>query len=128
MADPNAPVARIVVPVEGSSSELVVQEWAVELARQLHTELRALHVSVGGAKAAGDIFRYANDLCKRRQVPISTKILEGPDAVSELVQELGPNDLVVVGTRQLGTEYHLGSVTEGLIRYAPCPVQVIRLR
>jgi nucleotide-binding universal stress UspA family protein len=120
-------VSQVVVPVEGSSQELVVQDWAAQFAGSIGVPLRAVHISTDARKVPGDIFRYVQDLCKRRKIPFSSKILNGSNVAQELVEELEGTDIVVIGTRLLGTEYHMGSVAEALVRAAPCPVQVMRL-
>lgn len=127
MAEAVQSISTVVVPIEGSSQEMVAQEWAVQMAAAVGAQLTAVHVATSPKKAPGDIFDYVTRLCKRHDVRLETKHLNGADVAEELVEELTATDLVVIGTRLLGTEYHMGSVTEGLIRRAPCPVQVIRL-
>lgn len=127
MAQAVQAISNVVVPVQGSSQEMVAQEWAVQMAAAVGAKLTAVHVATGAKEAPGDIFDYVTRLAKRHDVRLEVKHLNGSDVADELVEELTATDLAVIGTRRLGTEYHMGSVTEALIRRAPCPVQVIRL-
>lgn len=123
----DAPYKEILVPIEGSTQEYVVQEHAVELAASLGVPLKAVHVE---SQVGADFnrFQYIEELCWRRKVPFEKRVLRSEDVVGELVDEASPGTLIVVGTRLLGSEYHLGSVTEGLVHRAPCPVEVVRLQ
>jgi len=59
-------------------------------------------------------------------VPIATEVLEGNAAV-QLAEAARDADLLVVGSRGHGQVHHavLGSVSEGCIRHAICPVVVL---
>lgn len=123
---------RIVVPVQGTDAELVAQVWAVQLAADMRIPLLAVHV---GDEADGEAneregrerFGYLAKECSEWDVPFELRILRGGRVADEIVEELRPRDLVVIGTRRLAHEYHLGSVAHELIRRAPCPVQVVRI-
>lgn len=117
----------VLVPIEGSSQELIVQEQAVNLAANLGVPLKAIHVSTEYEPLPRRFFSYVEGLAHRRQVPFEKRVIRGDDVVREILEEVTLSDIIVVGTRFLGSEYHLGSVTEALIHRAPCPVQVIRL-
>lgn len=119
-------VDRVVVPIEGGSEELIVHQWAVGMADALGARLHAVHISTDGLDPPEDVFSYINRLADEHKVEVDTAIVNAKTVVDELVQELGPTDLVVIGTRILGTVAE-GSVTEDLIQRAPCPVQVIRI-
>lgn len=117
---------RIVVPVQGTDREFVAQQWAVELAAALGVPLYAVHVVAGDADAK-EVFSFLRGACDKWGVAFEGTILQGTDVVHQLVEELGPRDLVVIGTRQLASHYHVGSVAAELVRTAPCPVQIVRL-
>jgi nucleotide-binding universal stress UspA family protein len=125
--DAVSPVARIVVPVQGSDREYQAQTWGVQLAASLGCPLRAVHVA--SALGADDriVFRFLRKQAREWGVPLETTVISSGDPAEEVLAELRANDLVVIGTRQLGGRYHLGSLAEQLIRRAPCPVQVLRL-
>lgn len=121
------PIGAVIVPFEGSSQELLVQEHAVMLAQALGAPLKAIHVAQGADELPAGAFSYLQRLCWKRHVTFEKHVFHGTDIVGEIATEAQPNDLIVLGTRILGSAYHLGSVAEGLIHRAPCPVQVIRL-
>lgn len=119
-------VDRIVIPVEGSDHEFFAQQWAVEMARELRVHVQAVHVNPIGS-THGDVFGYLKQEADRWHVPLVTLQLEGDDVVEELLPELGPRDLVVIGTRHMASDFHLGSVAASLVKRAPCPVQILRI-
>jgi nucleotide-binding universal stress UspA family protein len=59
-------------------------------------------------------------------VPIATEVLEG-DPAQKLAEAARDADLLVVGSRGHGHLRHavLGSVSEGCVRHATCPVVVL---
>lgn len=121
------PVETIVVGVEGSTQELVVHQHAIELAAGLGVPVRLVHVESGPKDPPDDVTHYARRLARERHVALDYVIVHARDVVAGLVDEAGPSDLIVTGTRLAGTEYHDESITERLIRDAPCPVHVVRL-
>lgn len=125
---PAAPklVDRVLVPIEGGSEELLVQQWAVGMADALGAQLHAVHVSTDGLEPPKDVFSYLSRLAEEHAVSVETTVVNAKTVVDELVEELSANDLVVIGTRVLGSGPEV-SVTEELIQRAPCPVQVIRI-
>ncbi|MBI2077741.1 MAG: universal stress protein [Euryarchaeota archaeon] len=120
-------ITEVLLPIEGGSEELIAQDQAVEVAANLEVPLRILHVSTEDDEVPGDVFDHVQDLCRRRHVDATVQTLRGPDVVQEIVDEARPSDVIVIGTRRLGSRYHLGSITEGLVHRAPCPVHVVRL-
>ncbi len=122
------PAERIVVPVEGTDREYEAQQWAVEFAAALGTPVYALHVASGDEDAGReDHFSFIEKLAEKWEVELEAVTISSNDVVTELVEELQPRDLVVIGTRQLSGQYHVGSVAGALVRQAPCPVQIVRL-
>lgn len=117
----------VLIPIEGSAQELFVQEQAVALAANLQVPLKAVHVSTQYEEIPKDLFRYVERLASKRHVKLEKRVIGGSDVAREIIDEAQPSDVIVIGTRLLGTEYHLGSLTETLIHRAPCPVQVIRI-
>lgn len=122
------PAERIVIPVEGTDREYEAQQWAVELAAALGTPVYALHVSAGDEDIERqDHFSFLEKLSEKWDVELEAVSISSNDVVTELVEELQPRDLVVIGTRKLSGQYHVGSVAGALVRKAPCPVQIVRL-
>lgn len=124
---PVPPVARAVVPVGGSDREFLAQETALRMASFLEAPILALHVQEVGEVLDDAMFAYLVATGRGWNVPIDVRIVRGLDAAEEILDELGPQDLVVIGTQRLGGKYHLHSVAEALVRQAPCSVQVVRL-
>jgi len=121
------PADQIVVPVQGTDREFLAQQWAVEMAAALGLPVRGIHISDGTSAASNDVFRYLSTQCRKHSVPFTQAVLHATDVVDELVNELGPRDLVVLGTRKLAHHFHVGSVAAALVEKAPCPVQIVRL-
>lgn len=122
------PAERIVVPVEGTDREYEAQQWAVELAAALGTPVYALHVASGNEDTdRQDHFSFIEKLADKWDVELDVVTISSNDVVTEVVEELQPRDLVVIGTRKLSGQYHVGSVAGALVRQAPCPVQIVRL-
>jgi nucleotide-binding universal stress UspA family protein len=121
---------RLVVPVQGTDREFEVQQWATELAASLDVPVHALHVSSGQEEEIhGDHFSFIEKLCEKWGVELTKRIAGRDDVAQEILDELAPRDLVVIGTRRManGGDYHVGSVTAELVRHSPCPVQIVRL-
>ncbi len=121
-----SPIRRIVVPVEGADREFIVQEHAVTLAAALGVPVHALHIR-SALDVAPDVFAWIEKEADQWGVDLESRSLDGDDAAAEILLELEPLDLVVIGSSRIGSKFKLGSVAEQLIRHAPCPVQVVRL-
>lgn len=130
------PADRMVVPTQGTDREFLAQQWAIELAAALGLDVHGVHVvdtDRNGQEDATDeeieaeVFAYLRKLADKYGVKVTTGLMHGGDVVDLLVDELGPRDICVIGTRKLSHKYHVGSVTAELIERAECPVQVVRL-
>ncbi len=124
------PVDRLVIPVQGTDREYDAQQWAAGLAGSLSVPIHALHVSQGDEEEVHtDHFDFLERVCEKWDVDLETRVASRNDVVAEILDELGPRDLVVIGTRRLSTsnDYHVGSVAGALVQNAPCPVQIVRL-
>lgn len=124
------PVDRLVVPVEGTDREFDAQQWAAGIAAALGVPIHALHVTAGDeTDQHTDHFDFLERVCGKWDVELDTRVAGRNDVVAEILDELGPRDLVVLGTRRLGSknDYHVGSVAAELVQNAPCPVQIVRL-
>lgn len=121
---------RIVVPVEGTDREFEAQQWATELAASLEVPLHALHVTSGREEELHeDHFSFIEKLCEKWNVDLTKRVASRDDVTQEILDELAPRDLVVIGTRRMANDgdYHVSSVTAELVRNSPCPVQIVRL-
>ncbi len=121
-----SPIGRIIVPVEGSDREFIVQEHAVTLAAALGIPVHAVHVR-SALDPRQDLFAWIEKEADQWSVDLECRSVDGEDAAEEILQELKPLDLVIIGSSRAGSKYRLGSVADALIRRAPCPVQVVRL-
>ncbi len=121
------PIRRIVVPVEGSDREYLVQEHAVLMAAALGVGIHAVHVRSGSEDRDDDMFAWLNKEAAQFDVDVDTAILDGEDPAEVLIEELAPLDLAIIGSARISGRFHISSVAERLVHDAPCPVQIIRL-
>jgi nucleotide-binding universal stress UspA family protein len=138
--------ARILAATDGSEDAALAVRAATDLSVRAGSELHVVHAwrepsflgyfSVGEAENS-DIRKEAERLLERQAeqaqaaggTVAGSHLREGRPAeeVAALAGELGVG-LVVVGSRGLGPVKRLvvGSVSEGLVDLAPCPVLVVR--
>jgi nucleotide-binding universal stress UspA family protein/quercetin dioxygenase-like cupin family protein len=145
----------VVVGVDGSAGSNQALRWAVAEAHVRKTQLQAIHAlkldylveaaddssEAERTEHAGhlsEIQRAAQDLLERAideiakdadGVEIERKVVEG-DAAYVLVNAVGRDDLLVVGSRGHGgfTGLLLGSVSQQCAHHAPCPVVIVHAR
>ena len=141
-------VKRILVPTDGSRRALEAARYAAELARSLGADITLLHVVemvlppeayldgidrdrlrsefIEGGKA---ILALTRGPVAEAGVPVDVELREGHpgDAIVEMAAQ-GRYDLIVMGSRGLGLAQKLllGSVSEHVVRNAPCPVLIVR--
>jgi nucleotide-binding universal stress UspA family protein len=139
---------RILVPVDFSECSRKALEYAIPLARQFHSTLllvyvMPVHYVVGSEFGPVDVPLPEAELrqnCERElqrladrnvqgAVPVEIRVGRG-QPVHELVRLArdGQVDLILLSTHGHTGLKHvlLGSVTENVVRYAPCPVLVVR--
>jgi nucleotide-binding universal stress UspA family protein len=139
---------RIVVGVDGSPSSKAALAWAVEQARRTGASVEAViawhyPVMVGGMPFApigviesADFGAFATKVLSDAiaattepdgPVKVSSVVCEG-NATQVLLDAAKGADLLVVGSRGHGgfTEALLGSVSQGCVHHARCPVVIIR--
>ena len=139
---------RILCPTDFSDASAHATEHAVAIARWYGARITMLHVYPtvrrpptlpvpdGGAahgptaadlEALGD--QTAAAVAANAGVTVQVSVAAG-DPVSAIVEQAGtmPADLIVMGTHGAGGFQHLilGSVTEKVLRKAPCPVLTVR--
>jgi nucleotide-binding universal stress UspA family protein len=142
---------RILVPVDGSAASGRGLGEAIELARQLGSELLLIHIVDDWPAAAGDIaavnleagarrlreagaavLREAQTRAQTAGVPVKTALIEelGASVGACIVQRARdwPADLIVCGTHgRRGLErLIMGSDAESVVRHAPVPVLLVR--
>ncbi len=142
---------RILTPIDGSPCSDAALVMALQLAKELHAELRVIHVLdtaflyvyPGSTADLGPLAREwrqagqkvldrAAGMARDAGVAPSAEVIDSrggriADVVMEEVKRWSP-DLIVMGTHGLRGLAHLliGSVAEGVIRRALVPVLLIR--
>lgn len=136
---------KILVPLDGSESSFRALNEAVELAKITEGEITLIHVySIGSSlvvsqtqeyfynlalKKGEEILENGKKLAKAQGLKVKTLLIEG-DAIEQIVNTAhgGYFELIVMGARGLSKvkELIVGSVSQGVIKNAPCPVLVTR--
>jgi len=125
---------RLLVPLDLASFSSHVFDVAVSLARRSGGGLEAFHV-VAPEQALLQSRAHQLEALQRcvepaqtQGIPVDTAVAEG-DVAETIVAEAGNwrADLVVIGARAYRTTsgWHLGSVTQRVIRESPCPVLAV---
>jgi nucleotide-binding universal stress UspA family protein len=140
---------NILVPYDGSISSLRAFNKAIELAKQHNSHIKVVSCldigNLGGwyidkrinkdimrkaKKIAGDMFSKLESIAKKNTVPIEFKIIESNNTVKSITALTRSKhiDLVIMGSSGRGNfdKILLGSVSNGVIQKAKCPVLIIR--
>ncbi|MDD5506803.1 MAG: universal stress protein [Bacteroidales bacterium] len=142
----------ILVPVDFSDLAVDVIQMATNLATAFNSTIRLVHVVarqypyyVGlemGSEVLQDIQtedldKVENDLkamelfIKQKDIEVTSGLLEGKK-VNAIIEESNriEADLIVIGSETLGlfSRTFLGSVSEGVLRKASCPVLIVQER
>jgi nucleotide-binding universal stress UspA family protein len=140
-------IKNILVPVDFSDCSKKALQYALPLAQQRGSTLTLLHVVPTAPYATGEqgvvdysVKTFLQTSSERElahlvehevhgSVPADTTVRAGTPAIEivELAKSL-PADLIVISTHGHSGLKHvfLGSVTEQVVRHAPCPVLVVR--
>lgn len=126
-------IKRILVPCDFSAFSARALERAAAIARWYEARLTVLHVVPLAQDlpprevAAAELARFVEP-ARDAGVPIETAVAEG-DPVREILGRASESraDLLVIGTHGRGgfERWVLGSVTEKVLRKAPCPVLTV---
>ena len=129
---------RILVAVDESEQAQWALEAALNIARVLKAEITLVHVAKDSLnQVQPDENEKSQRLLENLQARIPRSIKTGIDSrsgnvVAEIVDAAEENKagLIVMGThgRGLLPQLLLGSTTEGVARWAPCPVLTVRQR
>lgn len=135
---------RVLVAVDGSAPSEKALEYALEDAKRLDSHLTMLRVVISlphgekypkealkeEIKNAEEYLEELKDKAEGEKVKANTKVLIGSNAAAEIVRFAKEEDYneIVVGSRgKTGLEtISLGSVSESVVKRAPCPVLVVR--
>jgi nucleotide-binding universal stress UspA family protein len=136
---------KILVPIDGSDHSVRAMQEAMRIAKLVEGKITLMHVfSIGTSFIKTSTQNYYYDLVRKKGrriltdgmkkaetegCKVETLLVEG-DAVEKIVKTARECDfdLIVMGARGLSKikGLLLGSVSEGVIRNAPCPVLVTR--
>ena len=136
---------KILIPTDGSENTKAAITQGLELARVMGGEVTALYVVDQASfvnfpmdatvvsiyslleKEGNDAVDYVVKEGEKLGVKVNPKVVEGSPA-KMIVDEAEDHDLVVMGTlgRTGISKLLLGSVAERVVRFAPCPVLVVR--
>lgn len=142
------PFQKILVPVDGSSTSTKALDYALQLARDNHSQVRAMHaidelgylsgyeysgeLVASARKNASELLQKAVMAAQAQGVALDTHLIDQPgQRLGQTVADEAANwgaDLVVVGThgrRGVGRVL-LGSGAEQIVRMAPVAVLTVR--
>jgi universal stress protein A len=126
---------RIMVPIDFSSCSKKALQYAISLAQDYHATVDLIHF-VEGKLANNQLIRNCEKALQalareesRGRVPTAIFIRIGqplPEIIN--VAKTGFVDLLVISTHARASlpDFCLGSIAEDIVRYAPCPVLVVR--
>jgi len=138
---------KILVAIDGSEQSFKAARYAIDIARRLDASIILLHVvsipqfphHLGSldeyyrkvAIEVDDWFTMISNWDESKGISISRKVIHSHTSVVESIVEYAEEegvDLIVVGTRGRSRFVRaiLGSVAQGVIAYARCPVLVVR--
>ncbi|MGB9740905.1 MAG: universal stress protein [Candidatus Bathyarchaeia archaeon] len=93
------------------------------------TPMEVSKVAEAARKTGSGILADGADRVRAEGVPVETVLREG-NTVQEIVKAAGEGkfDLIVMGARGISRirEILLGSVSDGVLRNAPCPVLIVK--
>ncbi len=140
---------NILVPYDGSTHANRAFNKAIEIAKQHNSNLKVVAcldiANLGGwyidkrinkdimkkAKSLTEnLFSKLNDTAKKRSIPVDFKIIESSNTVKSLIS-FGKSkniNLIVIGSSGRGKfdKVLLGSVSNGVMQKAKCPVMIIK--
>jgi nucleotide-binding universal stress UspA family protein len=146
--------SRILIPVDGSEPSRNAAHYGISLAVRYNAKLVVLNVdNLNSIKKTFSSFitaptygteemeqkkeamqKFLDEILKiaeESSVEVKTQIIEESESVIQAILEYAENeraDLIIVGTRGNSKfkKLLLGSITEGVVTYAHCPVLVVK--
>lgn len=144
--------SKILIATDGSKFSMKAVDYGIELAKKLGEDIISLYVvsmknlemyalahhdDIGGYEATAaalkrdgeEALEYVVAVGKKANVDVSTKIVRGypADEIINLASDEGVTLTVVGNLGKTGLEHLLlGSVSEAVVKKAPCPALVVR--
>lgn len=143
-------LSKILVAIDGSEMSLKAADYGIEFAKKYNSKLIILHVihihAAGlmyttesafkqfierNKKESEEWFRTISKQAKEQGVEIKTETVEEmysiPGAIIKCTEEENADVIILGGTGKSGfKKLFLGSVAADVVRYARCPVFVIK--
>jgi nucleotide-binding universal stress UspA family protein len=145
MSEEEINIKKILVPIDGSDASLKAAKYAIKAAMCEKAQITCIHVipapeniSEFEGKPFYSLQAYYDELGKYAK-PWFEKIIETgkkmalseDNIITDIVADVSPvadTDLIVMGSKgKTGLKrFLIGSVAEGVVRHAHCPVLVVR--
>ena len=147
----NRGFSRILVAVDGSKSSMDAADYAIDMAKIFNAQLTTLtvsHISMSsyGLATLPDAIKQAKEKhaleskqwfdkvsqnAKHNDVQIRTEVIDSQMSVDGTIVEYAEShdiDLIILGTKGRSgiKKLLLGSVATGVVKYATCPVMVVK--
>lgn len=141
-------IKKILLPIDGSDASLKAAKYAVKIAKQEKAQIVCIHaigapmyLSVqtsvppsyyeNAMKLAEVWFGRVKEIAGKEGIDVKTDIVADVMSVTDTIVNYAMNenaDLIVIGTRgRTGVKrFLLGSVANGVVLHAHCPVMVVR--
>ncbi len=147
-------IKKILLPIDGSDASLKAAKYAVTLAKKLNAQIICIHAVVPPTslyefsstalvpplvpvyyeevmKLAETWFAKVKEMAEKEGVNVKTDaVLDVTSAVDTILNYASKEnvDLIVIGTRGRTAlkRFLLGSVANGVVTHAHCPVLVVR--
>ncbi len=143
-------IKKILVPIDGSDASLKAARYAVRIAKQEKAQIICIH-AIGtpvyiseyayphllpsyfeqAKKLAEGGFKSVAEIAEKEGIDIETQIIIDVASVVDSIVKYASDknaDLIVIGTRgRTGLKrFLIGSVANGVVEHAHCPVLVVR--
>ncbi len=147
----NRGFSRILVAVDGSKSAMDAADYAIDMAKKFNAQLTTLtvsHISLSsyGLASLPDAIKQSKEKhaleskqwfdkvsqnAKQNDVQIKTELIDSQMSVDGTIVEYAEShdiDLIILGTKGRSgiKKLLLGSVATAVVKYATCPVMVVK--
>jgi len=147
----NRGFSRILVAVDGSKSAMDAADYAIDMAKKFNAQLTTLtvsHISLSSYGLASLLdaikqskekhaleskqwFDKVSQNAKQNDVQIKTELIDSQMSVDGTIVEYAEShdiDLIILGTKGRSgiKKLLLGSVATAVVKYATCPVMVVK--